>query len=191
MTSYKLSEIANIVTGYTFRSALVPDVNGNYQVIQAKDIGAGFVFEDENLTKIMADKLPENTIVRSGDVVLSSRGRYRAAVVKVEVPTIASSSVFVLRVNKNLVSPEYLSIFLNSPSGQSQLERLSSGNYIKSIPKYNLEGLVIETPSEDEQLKVSRLYKSIVKQQELLSKKISILSTISESSLLHVLNSNN
>lgn len=191
MTSYKLSEIANIVTGYTFRSALVPDVNGNYQVIQAKDIGAGFVFEDENLTKIMADKLPENSMVQNGDVVLSSRGRYRAAVVKVKAPTIASSSVFVLRVNKKIVSPEYLSIFLNSPSGQSQLEKLSSGNYIKSIPKSNLGNLVIDVPSTEKQTKVSRLYKNITRQQELLDKKISILSTISESSLLHFLNSNN
>lgn len=191
MTSYKLSEIANIVTGYTFRSAIVPDINGNYQVIQAKDVGVGLVFGGDNLTKIMADKLPENTMIQNGDVVLSSRGRYRAAVVKVKVPTIASSSVFVLRVNKNLVSPEYLSIFLNSPSGQSQLEKLSSGNYIKSIPKSNLVNLVIDIPSTEKQKKVSRLYENITRQQELLDKKISLLSTLSESSLLHVLNTRN
>ncbi len=191
MTSYKLNEIANIVTGYTFRSAIIPDISGNYQVIQAKDVGVGLVFGGDNLTKIMADKLPESTMVQSGDVVLSSRGRYRAAVVKVVSPTIASSSVFVLRVNKDLVSPEYLSIFLNSPSGQAQLEKLSSGNYIKSIPKSSLGNLVIDTPPQEKQVKVSRLYESIVKQQELLNKKISILSTISESSLLHVLNTRN
>jgi len=191
MTSYKLSEIANIVTGYTFRSAIIPDIKGNYHVIQAKDVGVGMVFGGDNLTKIMADKLPESTMVQSGDVVLSSRGRYRAAVVKVATPTIASSSVFVLRVKKDLVRPEYLSIFLNSPSGQAQLEKLSSGNYIKSIPKSSLGNLIIDTPPQEKQIKVSQLYESIVKQQELLNKKISILSTISESSLLHVLNTKN
>lgn len=191
MTYHRLSSIASIVTGYSFRSAIVPDNNGNYLVIQAKDVGEGSVFSKDNLTRISADKLPENTIVKSGDVVLSSRGKYKAAVVNLSVPTIASSSVFILRVNNKIVNSEYLAIYLNSALGQSQLGKLTSGNYIKSIPKFSLENLIVDVPTIEKQTKVSLLYKNIAKQRELLNKKISIMSSISESSLLYVLNLKN
>lgn len=191
MQCYKLSEIVDIVTGYTFRSALRADDKGNYKVIQAKDVSGNLFLTDNNLIKIKADKLPKNTMVKTGDVILSSRGKYRASVVDINFPTIASSSVFVLRPKTTIINSEYLSIFLNSVLGQSQLEKLTSGSYIKSVPKSNLIGLVVKTPPLSEQIKISQLCKNIIKQQKILEKNTSILSMVAENSLLHVLNSYN
>jgi len=188
MNSYKLSEITEIITGYTFRSAIEPSIHGNYRVIQAKDITNDLEITGDNLTKTNLDKASINTIINNNDVILTSRGRFKAAVVNSHEPMIASSSVYILRVKNQEIDAHYLAIYLNSFQGQTQISKLISGNYIKSIPKFNLTSLNIPVPSVLEQKNIVKLCQNINHQQKLLKRKIEVISNISQNSLIKILN---
>lgn len=188
MNSYELNQIAEIITGYTFRTAIENSIDGNYKVIQAKDVSDDLEVDDSNLTKINLEKFNTNALTKKNDILLTSRGRYQAAIFTSSNQTIASSSIFIIRVTNQKINPHYLAIFLNSRHGQIQLEKNTSGNYIKSIPKFNLENLIIQVPSINEQIKIINLYKNIKNQQRLLKRKMEIISNISENSLIKILN---
>jgi restriction endonuclease S subunit len=187
MTSKRLSEISEIISGYSFRSALVNDPDGDYKVIQAKDITKDLEVSGKHLTKINLKKIASNAKVKINDAILTARGRYQAAVVSSSEPIIASSSVFIIRVTSPNLNPRFLAIFLNSRHGQEQLLKLTSGNYIKSIPKFNLENLIVQLPPLSEQNKIVKLDQNIEHQQKLLARKINIISNISEETLIKIL----
>lgn len=188
MNSYKLSEITEISTGYTFRSAIKPSIHGNFGVIQAKDVTNDLEITRDNLIKTNLDNVSLNAIVKNNDVILTSRGRFKAAVVNSHEPMIASSSVFIIRVKIQEIDPRYLAIYLNSFQGQVQISKLISGSYIKSIPKFNLSNLNIPAPSVLEQKNIIKLFQNINHQQKLLKRKIEIISNISQNSLIKILN---
>jgi len=186
--NYKLKEISEIITGYTFRSAISNFDDGNYKVIQAKDISNDLEINCLNLTKIKLEKFNTNALIRKNDILLTSRGRYQSTVINSSEPIIASSSVFIIRLKNQEIDPFYLAIFLNSFLAQTQLEKLTSGNYIKSIPKFNLENLIIQIPTLSVQTKIVNLNKNIRRQQFLLKRKITLFSDLSENSLIKILN---
>lgn len=188
MNQYRLSQIAEIITGYTFRSAISDTSDGNYKVIQAKDISDEIEINDSNLTKINLEKFNTSALTKRDDILLTSRGRYQAAVITSSTPIIASSSVFIIRVNEQIVNPYFLAIFINSPIAQVQLEKLTSGNYIKSIPKFNLKNLIVQIPLLAVQEKIVNLNKNIKHQQSLLKRKIDLFSNLSDNSLIKILN---
>jgi restriction endonuclease S subunit len=188
MLNKKLSDIVEIITGYSFRTAIENSKNGKYRVIQAKDISDGLEIDDSNLMKVNLEKFNTNALTKKNDILLTSRGRYQSAIFTSSNSVIASSSVFIIRVINQNVDPHYLSIFLNSRHGQIQLEKLTSGNYIKSIPKANLGNLIIQVPTLSLQTKIVSLSKNIINQQKLLKRKIDLISNISENSLIKILN---
>jgi len=188
MTSHKLGDLAEIISGFTFRSAIEAVSWGNYRVVQSKDITGNLEISGNDLAKIDIKKNNPSAVIGDNDVVLASRGKYKAAIINSSEPVIASSSVFIIRPFKKSIKSSFLALYLNSPSGQSQLEKLSSGNYIKSVPKFNLIKLEIPIPEIDVQEKIIDLYSNINNQRKLLNRKIKIISNISSVSLINILN---
>lgn len=183
----KLKDIANISTGYTFRSKIEPNDDGNYFVIQSRDLTDSFVLSDEGLIKTLVKSVSQASLVKNDDIILSSRGKYKAAILTVNQPTVASSSVFLIRIkDKKEILPEYLGIYLNSYQAQLQLEKLTTNSYIKSLPKSNLKELKIKIPDLRKQEQIISLYQNISQQKELLGQKIDLLSSISQNSFLYI-----
>lgn len=188
MSKYKLTEIAEIISGYTFRSAIKNADFGNYKVIQAQDIANDLEVNPANLSKTNLEKFNANALIKKNDIILTSKGRHKAAIVTSLEPMIASSSVFIVRIKDQKVDPYYLAIFLNSLQGQAALEKVTSGNYIKFISKAHLQNLVVQVPTLAEQKKITNLNRNVNQQQYLLKKKAKILNNIFENLLNKTLN---
>src|ERR1700685_3521239 len=114
----QIKDIAEVVTGYTFRGAIKADANGNTFVFQAKDLIRGKPFVEVNvLTKISHDGRTDAGALKKNDVLLVARGMksgaFRSTIFASSISNVvASSSVHVIRVTAANVMPEYVSHFI-------------------------------------------------------------------------------
>src|SRR5579883_2600296 len=125
-----LGNIAEIQTGYSFRGAVKGEGRGT-AVVQARDI-AGLYCSGAGLPRV-EQPLAANRLLRDGDILLTSRGSFRASVAKFAVPTVASSSLYVLRITDDSILPEFLALYLNSPAAQAYFKQNAKGATIQSV----------------------------------------------------------
>lgn len=76
-----LCDIAEIRAGYPFRGA-VPDMpDGLCQVIQPKDVFGGGIIDEVALC-FTPERLKPDYLLKNGQILLSSRGEFKAALLK-------------------------------------------------------------------------------------------------------------
>ncbi len=176
-----LSEIANIQSGYSFRVKVVNVDNGKLGVIQAKDIN-GLYVDEHGLARIDQD-YAETRIQQDGDILLTSRGSFRAGVGKFSKPTIASSSLFTIRLTSEEFLPEYVSIYLNSDAAQYYFSQSAKGATIQSLVIDDLRNLSIpRIPLENQQI-IINLQRNIEDQNRLLKRKQEIVNGVLNTSI--------
>lgn len=188
MQSKCLKEISEIIAGYTFREALKNDRNGEIQVLLAKNISDDGSINHSELTRINLALPRANAFVKKDDVLLSSRGIFRAGVFNMETKnTIAASSLFVLRIKNNNVLPQYLSIYLNSEAGQNSIQKILTGSTIKTILRGALEDLSIPIPPLAIQKMIIDIKDNWRKRAKLLNRKIDLDKNIANGTIKQLL----
>jgi restriction endonuclease S subunit len=116
----KLSQIADISSGYTFRGPIENDAKGDILVLQAKNISPNQeIVETADLATISDKSLRNPYFLIHNDILLVSRGSgagsFRSAVfASDEKRVMPSSSVQVIRINDVTVLPKYVCLYLNS-----------------------------------------------------------------------------
>jgi len=184
-----LKNIAEVIAGYTFRTALQGKENASLFVLQAKNIFDDATVDEENLDGIDFENFRSRATVEKGDVVISSRGNFRAGVVSLGIKDIiASSSVYILKIKADSVVPEYLAIFLNSLNGQKQIGEKATGAAINTILRKDLEDMKIIMPDIETQEKIVRLYHTNKKLEKTLTRKINLINSINEGAINKLLN---
>lgn len=88
--------------------------------------------------------------------------------------------LFGLRVNKNLDS-KYLNYYLQSPTGQFEINKNTTGSTVFGISAKMFDQIVIRYPSKDKQEKIGNLLYSIDKKIEINKKRIDQLESLSKS----------
>ena len=173
MQNFKsIRNIANIVSGYTFRGAIKEQRDSDLFVLQSKNINDSLYIDENKLTETQVDLSHTKAFAKDGDVAIGTRGSFKSAVLKTTKRVIASSSVYLLRINPaSKCLPEYLSIYLNSPSGQKDISLLFTGAAIKFILRKDLESLPIPIPPIDQQEKIVALFNNISEQEKILKRK--------------------
>lgn len=185
----ELKDIVEVIAGYSFRTALQGKENASLFVLQAKNILDNSTVDEKNLDGIDFENYRSKAIVKKGDVVISSRGSFRAGSVSLESKNIiAASSVYILRLKKETVLPEYLAIYLNSSDGQKQLIESATGAAIKAIRRNDLGNISVVVPSIETQEKIIRLYHTSKKLQKALIRKMNLISNINEVAINKLLN---
>lgn len=180
----KLSLIGEVILGHTFRSAISHDKNGNFAVVQAKNIHKDGTVDYEELVRITHEKMRSKGTVQDGDVLLSNRGTFRSAVYRGDdTDVIAASSLYILRVQQKSVLPEFLMIFLNSPLGQKVLSSLNRGSIIQTIPRQNLLDLCIPMPSLEKQQQAVSIFHNFHSRIALYGRKIDLHEKITSHAL--------
>jgi restriction endonuclease S subunit len=183
-----LKNISEIIVGYTFREALQWTDRGNTKVLLAKNITEEGNVNYDELLKIDMNLSNTSAYVQSGDIILTSRGVFRAAVYEGnEKKTIAASSVYILRPKNELIVPQYLSIYLNSKRGQSSIQKVTSGGTIKTIPRKNLEELSIPLPDLKTQQQIINIDRNWRKRAKLLEQKINLSKNVAEGAIQYLL----
>ena len=172
----ELSQLFTISTGYTFRDAIARLDSGDVGVVQSGDITSSDL---AGIARVEFDK--EDHLLRPGDILLSSRGKFVARTVTPDLlPAVAASSVIVLRPVGADVNSRFVARFLNSARGQEILSRLESGSYIKTLRVSDLKSIKVPQPSIVEQQAVMKLHDNLTEQQKLLNLKNQLLKNIDD-----------
>ena len=155
---------------------------GNISAIQtgifAKPIGEGEIVylqakhfdESGNLiSKLHPDLFFSNVSIKHlllpGDVIFAAKGlkNFATAYELHNLPAVASTSFFVIRLQDESVLPRYLAWFMNHPLTQNLLKANAHGTAMASISKAVLQELEISIPSLRTQeiiLRISELRKN-------------------------------
>ena len=188
MQTIRIKDITDVIAGYTFRTAIKNDTDGNMQVIQAKDIQHDNQINCEDLPKVSIDNLRSSATLKQNDVLLSCRGVFRAGVLTEDLKNaIGSASLYILRIKSEKVLPEYLSIYLNSNAGQKQIQQVLSGSTIKTILRRELAELPVILPSIQKQKQIIEIQRNWKKREELLNRKITLNNNIANGAIDYLL----
>lgn len=174
----KLKELAEISTGYSFRTKIKHDPAGDTKVIQMSDV--------DKYEGILVDKLhslsnfdprSERYFLNAGDVIMVSKGyNIHAFVVPKGLGRVVTvNSFLVMKPNENLVYPEYLAWFLNSKRTQHFFKAMAAGTNVPNLSIKALEVLDVKLPSMDSQFMIADLdmlkRREVYLHQEIAAKK--------------------
>lgn len=184
-----LQQVADVLPGYAFRGAIHDNRSGGFCVAQASNIDANQLYlESDNLKRVDDAPVRAKAFLEEGDVLIASRtsmtGGFKSCVFEgYDRPVIATSSTFIIRPDESVVTSEYLCIFLNSVMGQSELNRDTSGSYIKALLRKQLITISIPILELKEQKILADLSRNTSEQNTLLERKIQINQNILQGAL--------
>ncbi|MFH5885311.1 restriction endonuclease subunit S [Halalkalibaculum sp. DA3122] len=181
----KLTEIVNISTGYSFRSKINHDPEGETKVIQMSDVDKYRGIIPEGLQSISGfEPRKDRYFLEPGDVIMISKGYNINAFI---VPpglgkVVAVNSFLVMKVKTSKILPEYLAWFLNSNRTQHFFQAVAAGTNIPNLSIRALEGLDIDPPPIERQVKLIELdrlkRREIYLHQQIASKKEQLVDTM-------------
>ncbi len=149
-------------SGHSFRGKIKHIHNGGVRVIQLKDFEENYTIIGNNCVLVNGEKIKTKNYLKDGDVLFTSKGANNFAVPYKETnktPTIASSALFVLKINKDLANPDFIAWYINQSKVQNYFKSNESGTYTTSINKTVLEETPIELPSLEKQAKIATIAK--------------------------------
>lgn len=156
----KLKQLADISTGYSFRSRLKPDREGDTQVIQMSDVDKYRGIVTDKMVAIKHfDPRSDRYFLDPGDIIMTSKGYNLTAFVVPDMlgKVVAVNSFLVIKLSTNEVMPGYLAWYLNSKRTQHFFKAMAAGTNIPNLSKKALEELDIQFPSRNRQEKLARL----------------------------------
>lgn len=178
----KISDIAKIRTGFTFREKIEEVESGSAHIVQIKDVRTiwtntwSHTLYSEDLPKIRWEG-KDNASVAANCVLLPSRGEFLQASYFVgskngssRLPVIVSSQFLVIFPKENVL-PEYLCWYLNQPNVQHRLRYESQGSSMPMLSIGSISQFLIEVPNLEIQqsiIKLNRLWE----QEQVLAHKL-------------------
>lgn len=168
----KLTKIANIQLGYSFRSKIQKDITGNIQIIQMKDLTNDYRVNLEDLDKTELYDYKDYHQIKKGDIIFKARGNdTTACFLDDDVnDVILAAPLIRIRIESNNILPEYIFWYLNQKPAQAFFNSRTKGTAQKMINKQSIEELEIEIPSIDQQKKIVNISQLAEKEQKLLEK---------------------
>ena len=177
----KLSSVAEIRQGFTFREKVIEIDAGNAHIVQIKDIRQpeqawGMQLRPEVLPKMDWQGKDQAKIV-DDCVLLPCRGEYlKAHYLTVEecsesaLPIIASSQ-FLILTPKPTILIEYLCWYLNQATVQQRLRQGGQGTKILMLSVASMNDFLIAVPSLDIQRQIVALNR-LWEQEQVLTQKL-------------------
>lgn len=168
----KLKSIAAIRSGYHFRSKIIQEERGAFQVIQMKNINQ---YNELDLRDVIRSNLENSSssknLLRSHDILFQSRGGNNNFVLVPEgvENAVADYSLMVISVESDKVDPGYLVWYLNHPRTQHQISRFTEGSSILRVSKTALENLKIKLLPLTKQKLIAEIDRLSKREQQLLA----------------------
>jgi restriction endonuclease S subunit len=162
----KLKHIADIQTGFYAKN---PVTKGEVVYLQAKHFNQNGILTSDLHPDLLRNSVSDKHLLMKGDVLFAAKGtrNFASAYKGLEIPAVASTSFFVIRLHEQSILSEYLAWFLNYSDAQKILKSFARGTSIVSISKDVLEDLIISIPSIKTQ-------HTVLKITELREKEISL-----------------
>ena len=115
--------------------------------------------------------IPEKYVVQAGDVFIRNSSPFTAGFFPAELSknTLISSNFTILRVDSNILLPQYLSIYLNSLEMKEFFNRVTSPSSMKFIKADTIKNIEIEEISLEKQKEIIGLYELMQRELQLLN----------------------
>ena len=164
-----LKDIATIHSGYSFRTKIQNNPEGNTFVIQMRDISDDRMKITNTLYKIEDDKINAKYYLYKGDILFMAKGANNFSVCYNEhyKPAVAASAFFVIRPMVDNLLSSYLCWFMNNNKAQAFIESNRAGSYIPNVNKSALENMEIIMPPLETQKLIVELYNLTRKENEI------------------------
>jgi restriction endonuclease S subunit len=187
-----LKDIAQVRPGYPFRGKIEHAAEGQYGVVQIKDIAPDDRISFDNLVRTDLPNVKSGFVLRPGDVLFIARGtRSRAAVFEgVADPMIAGAQFFILQPNLDTILPEFLAWYINQAPAQQYLEKAAVGSNVRLITKEALGQMPVPVLPLATQHRIVAVYQLQVEEQRLLEAIKQRRNKLIELALLKSLNDN-
>lgn len=153
-----------------------PIPKGEIVYLQAKHFDENGELSNTLYPDLKADGKIEKHLLKTGDVLFAAKGskNFAACYETENIPAVASTSFFVIRLQTDELLPGYLTWFLNHSNTQNLLKAKAIGTSIVSISKAVLQELEITIPSIRKQELVLKLH-SLRNSEKKLKQQIEIL----------------
>lgn len=171
----KLYEIADIEAGHPFRGAIPERENGDCEVIQVRDIDSDGQIGWESVisTQITGRKQPN--WLEEGNIIFAARGARNLATSMPDLnrPVVCAQHFFRITINgASIALPEFIAWQLNQKSLQHYFRQSAEGSAQVSIRRAVLEQACITLPPLEQQVALTQLAKTALKEKQLLTRLI-------------------
>lgn len=173
----KLSEIANIKLGYSFRASVAEEKAGDIYIITAKNINDNGQIDLDFSLKLEDRGFKADHFLENEDVIINTRLNFKAGIYlsSSKMKAIAASPLIVIRVkDRKTILPEYLNIYLNSDKMQRELMSFSDTGIIPFINLSQIKDINIVSPEIEKQKQIIKFDK-LSKVEKQINNKIILL----------------
>jgi restriction endonuclease S subunit len=177
-------------SGYSFRGKVKNVYNGGVRVIQLKDFEDNYTCLGDDCYLVDSDKIKSKYYLETGDILFIAKGTNNFALVfksKDDISTIASSALFVLKVDKNIANPDFVAWYINQSKVQNYFKTNEAGTYNTSINKTTLEETPVVLPSLKVQTKIAKIANLHNKELALNNKILELKNKLTTTQLLNIL----
>jgi type I restriction enzyme S subunit len=163
--TYKLGEIANVDTGFAFKSNQYED-SGELKVIRGKNITEGHLRwgDDARYWNLSINKLKQY-LTQEDDIVIgmdgSKIGKNRAILRSQDVPSILAQRVARVRARAEVSDQKYLWQLINNSPFESYVENVKTGTSIPHISMGQVRDFEINLPPLPEQQSIASILSAI------------------------------
>jgi len=158
----KISEIAEVVSGVYLLTAPY----GEVAYLQIKDLLSES--PEKTASKVTLSPKNERYLLAKGDLLFAGKGTtYLCKVFDLDIPAIASTTLYIIRLTSKDILPDYLCWYLNQPSVMAVLKTQQVGTGTPLIHKQVVEDFEIPVPDLDTQQCIVELAKLQIREKEL------------------------
>ena len=162
LDSLILVKMASISAGYPFRGKIDQLPKGDIAVIQMRNADPGTGIDWAGLSHVELPRASEKAFLRSGDIILSTRGsrNFAYCIDANRGHVVCSPHFFIIRLTWGSVLPEFLAWQINQKPAQNCFAAGATGTYILNLKRAVVEGLRVAVPSIAQQQRIVELDKA-------------------------------
>ena len=158
----KISEIAEVISGVYLQTAPYGEVT----YLQIKDLLSES--PEKTASKVTLSPKNERYLLAKGDLLFAGKGTtYLCKVFDLDIPAIASTTLYIIRLTSKDILADYLCWYLNQPSVMAMMKAQQVGTGTPLIHKQVVEDFEIPVPDLDTQQRIVELARLQAKEKEL------------------------
>lgn len=175
MSKHKLSNIANIYSGYLFaRRSDTDTVNGiKYRILTMTDVNNSGLIDYASLQQQQLKPIQDKYLAKHKQVIIKCKGfNNDAYMIDSNVPNniVITSFYFIIEVDEKIILPEFLLYLLNKKATQYHLGKLSTGTSIPNLTISTIADFEIDVPSLEVQQMIAEFYQLTLMQAQLMER---------------------
>jgi restriction endonuclease S subunit len=158
----KISEIAEVLSGVYLLAAPY----GEIYYLQIKDLLSES--PEKTASKVTLSAKNERYLLAKGDMLFAGKGTtYLCKVFDLDIPAIASTTLYIIRLTSKGILPDYLCWYLNQPNVMAMMKTQQVGTGTPLIHKQVVEDFEIPVPDLETQQRIVELARLQAKEKEL------------------------